>query len=165
MGGTPTSGAAHVLAQPRVTTIDGLEARINSTQTTPVITGQTGGGTSVQTITTGITLRLTLTKVAPDGTVETSPTISVSVPTGTTSQGVPNFSTREAITTVRVGNGEPIAIDELLETRKVEGSQKVLFLGDILILGKLFTTTRSDIHNTDLVIVVTPRLVITPNQH
>ena len=158
-----TNGAAHVLARPRITTIDGLEARINSTQTTPVVTSNSSGGTSVQSITTGITLRLT-PKVAPDGTVETNLTISVSVPTGTTSQGVPQFSTREASTTVRVGNGEPIAIGGLLEDRTVTGVQKVPGLGDIPLLGKLFTTTRTDTRRSDLIIVVTPRLVMSPNE-
>jgi hypothetical protein len=153
-----TSGAARVLARPRITTVDGLEARINSTQTTPVITSSTSGGTSVQSITTGITLRM-LPRVAPDGTVETNLTITVSVPTGTTSQGVPAFSTREATTTVRVANGEPIAIGGLLEDRTVNGVQKVPLLGNIPLIGKLFTTTRTDVHRTDLIIVVTPRLV------
>ncbi|WP_221091308.1 type II secretion system protein GspD [Deinococcus aquaedulcis] len=158
-----TSGAAQVLARPRITTIDGLEARINSTQTTPVVTSNSSGGTSVQSITTGITLRMT-PKVAPDGTVETNLTISVSVPTGTTSQGVPQFSTREATTTVRVGNGEPIAIGGLMEDRTVTGEQKVPLLGDIPVLGKLFTTTRTDTRRSDLIIVVTPRLVMSPNE-
>ncbi|MBZ9751731.1 type II secretion system protein GspD [Deinococcus sp. HMF7604] len=158
-----TSGAAQVLARPRITTIDGLEARINSTQTTPVVTSNSSGGTSVQSITTGITLRMT-PKVAPDGTVETNLTISVSVPTGTTSQGVPQFSTREATTTVRVGNGEPIAIGGLMEDRTVTGEQKVPLLGDIPLLGKLFTTTRTDTRRSDLIIVVTPRLVMSANE-
>lgn len=158
-----TNGAAKVLARPRITTIDGLEARINSTQTTPVITSSTTGGTSVQTITTGITLRM-LPRVAPDGTVETNLTITVSVPTSTTSQGVPAFSTREATTTVRVANGEPIAIGGLLEDRTVNGVQKVPVLGNLPVIGKLFTTTRVDTHRSDLVIIVTPRLVMNPGE-
>lgn len=153
-----TNGAAKVLARPRVTTLDGLEARLNATQTTPLIVPGTSGAGSVQNITTGITLRL-LPKVAPDGTIEAQLTISVSTPTGVTSQGVPQFSTREATTTVRVANGEPIAIGGLLETRQFEGVSKVPLLGDIPIIGALFTTTRTQVTNTDLVIVVTPRIV------
>ena len=38
-------------------------------------------------------------------------------------------------------------------------------LGDIPILGKLFTTTRTDTHRTDLVIIITPRLVQGPNEY
>jgi len=156
-----TNGAARVLAQPRVAALDGVEAKINSTQTTPLIVPGASGSQSVQNITTGITLRMT-PKIAPDGTVEMNLSITVSTPTGTTSQGVPQFSTREASTTLRVANGQPIAIGGLLENRRVEGSQKVPLLGDIPILGKLFTTTRTETRHTDLVIVVTPRLVVSP---
>lgn len=157
-----TSGAARVLARPRITTVDGLEARINSTQTTPLVTSNAGGGTSVQSITTGITLRMQ-PRIGADGTIETTVTITVSVPTGTTSQGVPQFSTREATTTVRVANGEPIAIGGLLEDRTVTGVQKVPVLGDLPIVGRLFTTTRTDTRSSDLIIVVTPRLVMSAN--
>lgn len=85
------------------------------------------------------------------------------LPTGTTSQGVPQFSTREATTTVRVANGEPIAIGGLLEDRTVTGVQKVPVLGDLPIVGRLFTTTRTDTRSSDLIIVVTPRLVMSAN--
>jgi general secretion pathway protein D len=153
------NGAARVLAQPRITTLDGVEARINSTQTTPIVlTTTAGGNSSVQNITTGITLRMT-PKVAPDGTVEATISISVSTPTGTTPSGVPQFSSREASTTVRVANGEPIAIGGLLENRNLQSVKKVPFLGDIPFIGELFTTTRTETHNTDLIIIVTPRLV------
>ncbi|GMA14366.1 type II secretion system protein GspD (plasmid) [Deinococcus metallilatus] len=156
-----TNGAARVLAQPRVAALDGVEAKINSTQTTPLIVPGASGTQSVQNISTGITLRMT-PRVAPDGTVEMDLGISVSTPTGTTSQGVPQFSTREASTTLRVANGQPIVIGGLLENRRVEGVQKVPGLGDIPVLGRLFTTTRTETHHTDLVIVVTPRLVVSP---
>ena len=154
-----TNGAAEVLARPRVTTLDGVEAQLNATQTVPLLLpGTNGKSSSVQNITTGIKLTL-LPKISPDGTVEAELSISVSTPTGTTSQGVPQFSSREASTTVRVANGEPIAIGGLLEKREIEGKQKVPILGDIPILGKLFTSTRTEKRETDLVITVTPRIV------
>lgn len=155
-----TNGAADVLARPRVTTMDGVQAQLNATQTVPVIVPGANGQEGVQNITTGIQLTLT-PKISPDGTVEADLSISVSTPTGTTSQGVPQFSSREANTTVRVGNGEPIAIGGLLEQRTIEGKQKVPVLGDIPLLGALFTSTRTEYRKTDLVIVVTPRIVDT----
>lgn len=151
------NGAGQLLAQPRVVSLDGTEARINATQNTPLIvtTGTTG---SVQNITTGITLRM-LPKVAPDGTVEVQINISVSAPTGVTAQGVPTFSTREATTVVRVANGEPIVIGGLLEQRRIEGTNKVPLLGDIPVLGRLFSSTTENTSNTDLVIIITPRVL------
>jgi len=151
-------GAARVLAQPRVATLDGLEARINATQTTPLIVPGANGTQSVQNITTGVQMRM-LPKVAPDGTIEVQVTISVSAPTGVTSQGAPQYASREATTTIRVRDGEPISIGGLIDNRMIEGVQKVPFLGDIPLLGELFTKRTTNVSNTDLVIVITPRLM------
>ena len=156
-----TNGAAEVLARPRVTTLDGVEAQLNATQTVPVVVPGNNGRESIQNITTGIKLTL-LPKISPDGTVEADLAISVSTPTGTTSQGVPQFSSRDASTTVRVANGQPIAIGGLLEKRTIKGTQKVPILGDIPIIGALFTSTRTEKRETDLVIIVTPRIVDMP---
>jgi general secretion pathway protein D len=153
-----TTGAATTLAQPRITTLDGLEARLNATQTTPVVTAGQNGSVTVNNVTTGITLRL-LPKVSPNGEIESSLSIAVSTPTGTSTQGVPQYSSREANTTVRVKNGEPIVIGGLLEKRDSTASKGLPGLGDIPILGELFKTTTTDSHFTDLVIVVTPYLI------
>ena len=156
-----TNGAANVLARPRVTTLDGVEAQINATQTVPVIVPSDKGTEGIQNITTGITLRMT-PKITPTGHVEADLSITVSTPTGTTSQGVPQFSSRDASTRVRVANGEPIAIGGLIEKRRIEGTTKVPFLGDIPILGYLFRSTRIEERETDLVIIVTPRIIDMP---
>lgn len=156
-----TNGAANVLARPRVTTIDGVQAQINATQTFPVVVSSSNGQQSVQNITTGIKLTM-LPRISPDGLVEAELNISVSTPTGITSQQVPTFSSREASTTVRVANGEPIAIGGLFEKRNLTGVQKVPILGDIPLIGALFTSTSTEERETDLVIVVTPRIVDMP---
>lgn len=51
----------------------------------------------------------------------------------------------------------------MLEDRTVTGVQKVPVLGDLPIVGRLFTTTRTDTRSSDLIIVVTPRLVMSAN--
>lgn len=156
------NGAANVLARPRITTLDGVEAQLDATQTFPVVVGGTSTQQgSVQNITTGITLRM-VPRVNPRGYVEADLSIRVSSPTGTTSQGVPQFSSRQASTTVRVANGEPIAIGGLFEKRTIVGTSKVPILGDIPLLGLLFQSTRTEERNTDLVIVVTPRIIDQP---
>ena len=156
-----TNGAAKVLARPRVTTMDGVKAKINATQSFPVVVSSSDGQENIQNITTGIELAM-LPKISPNGQVEAELSISVSTPTGITSQQVPTFSSREASTTVRVANGEPIAIGGLYEKRTLKGVSKVPILGDIPIIGALFTSTSTEERETDLVIVVTPRIVDTP---
>ncbi len=149
-----TTGAATTLARPRVTTLDGVEARLNSTQTVSTTVSAPNGGQTIVTTTTGITLRL-LPKVAPDGQIESSLSVAVSAPTGKNS-----FSTREANTTVRVGNGEPIVIGGLLENQRSSTTEGIPGLMDIPILGELFKTTNTVQRTTELVIVVTPYLIL-----
>jgi general secretion pathway protein D len=157
-----SNSAAEVLARPRVTTMDGVEAQLNATQNFPILSSGENGQKSVQSITTGITLRM-LPRIAPDGTIEADLSISVSTPTGITSDKVPTFSSRDASTTVRVANGESIVIGGLLEKRNLQGQDKVPLLGDIPLLGPLlFTNTSTEQRQTDLVIVVTPRIVDMP---
>jgi type II secretory pathway component GspD/PulD (secretin) len=154
------NGAAETLARPRVTTLDGVQAQLNATQSFPVVVSSSDGQESVQNITTGIQLTF-LPKISPNGMIEAELSISVSTPTGITSQKVPTFSSREASTTVRVANGEQIVIGGLYEKRELKEEQKVPILGDIPILGALFTSTSIEERETDLVIVVTPRIVET----
>ncbi len=156
-----SNSAAEVLARPRVTTLDGVEAQLNATQNFPILSSGENGQKSVQSITTGITMRL-LPRIAPDGTIEADLSISVSTPTGITSDKVPTFSSRDASTTVRVANGESIVIGGLLEKRNLQGQDKVPLLGDIPLLGALFTNTSTEQRQTDLVIIVTPRIVDMP---
>jgi general secretion pathway protein D len=151
-----SSGAGRVLAKPRVVTTDGVEARINATQNLAVIVTN-NNVQAVQNLSTGITLRM-LPKVAPDGSIEVQVSISVSAPTSQTQNSF-SFSTRDATTTVRVGSGEAIVIGGLLENRRTESVEKVPGLGDIPVLGELFKTTSTTTAETDLVIVITPRLL------
>lgn len=159
------TGSATTLARPRVSTLDGQEARISATQTFPIPLANSDNQTSrIQNITTGITLQFT-PKISPDGYLEAKLAITVSVPTGISSgSSIPQYSTREAQTTVRVANGEAIVIGGLLEKRRLESVSKVPLLGDIPLLGELLFTQRlTDERETDLVIVVTPRIINMPD--
>lgn len=140
-------------------TTDGLEARINATQNQAVIVTQ-NNIQSIQNIATGITLRM-LPRAAPDGTIEVQLSISVSAPTSQ-AQTTFSFSNREATTTVRMLNGEAIVIGGLFESRKTESADKVPGLGDLPLIGELFKNTNTNTSETDLVIIVTPRLLTPP---
>jgi general secretion pathway protein D len=156
-----SSGAAKTLARPRVTTLDGLEARINASQTQPIRTVGQGGAVTVSNITTGINLRLQ-PRVSPDQTIESNLAIGVSSPTGFTPEGLPAYSSREVNTTVRVRNGESIVIGGLLESRSSNSRSGIPGLMDIPFLGELFQTTLNEERETDLLIVVTPYIIAPP---
>jgi len=72
---------------------------------------------------------------------------------------VPGVTTREASTTIELGDGQSFAIAGLLSESVKENVQKYPFLGDIPMLGILFKSTSFQKNETELVIIVTPRFV------
>lgn len=72
---------------------------------------------------------------------------------------IPALTTRRAETTVELASGQSLVIAGLLQNNTIRGLQKFPGLGDIPILGALFTSDRFIREETELVIVVTPYLV------
>jgi len=78
---------------------------------------------------------------------------------------IPAIKTRETETTVEVAESEPFIIAGLLFDSGNRVNEKVPYLGDVPILGKLFQRTRETHEEQELVIVVTPRLVTSTTQN
>ncbi len=79
---------------------------------------------------------------------------------------VPGFTTRKLETVVEIGSGQTFAIGGLL-SEKVRGfTRKVPAIGDIPVLGALFSSVEYQANQTELVVLVTPELVepISPDQ-
>ena len=76
------------------------------------------------------------------------------------SQGYPTISQREASTSATVRDGEPFVIGGLTEESRIANKSKIPLLGDIPLLGTLFTTEHTNRATRDLYIVVTPHIVI-----
>ncbi len=67
----------------------------------------------------------------------------------------PRYSTREAMTNVRIKSGQTIAIGGLIKEDILDEIRKVPFLGDIPILDKLFTHQAKVVKKTDLLFFMT----------
>jgi pilus assembly protein CpaC len=80
---------------------------------------------------------------------------------GTTVGGltVPGFRTRRASTAVELADGQSFAIAGLLRDDVSELVGKYPVLGDIPVLGSLFRSSQFLKNETELVMIVTPRLV------
>lgn len=72
---------------------------------------------------------------------------------------IPALTTRRASTTVELRDGESFAIAGLLQNDFSNQIRTIPWLGDVPILGTLFRSTRYQRQETELVILVTPRLV------
>jgi pilus assembly protein CpaC len=79
---------------------------------------------------------------------------------------IPGLQTRRASTTLELRDGESFAIAGLLQRDFASTVRQVPLLGNIPILGALFRSTEFQKGDTELLIVVTPRLVraIRPDQ-
>ena len=71
----------------------------------------------------------------------------------------PVTSERSIVTTVTVRNNETLALGGLLKDSRYETKTKVFLLGSIPVLGALFTHTETETKTTDLLILITPRII------
>jgi pilus assembly protein CpaC len=72
---------------------------------------------------------------------------------------IPALTRRDARTTIELRDGQSFAIAGLLQTRNVQDVSQVPWIGSVPVLGALFRSSSYQQHQTDLVIIVTPRLV------
>ncbi len=171
-------GLARTLAQPTLIALSGERASFLAGGEFPIPVSQSGGsgganGTQAITVefkTFGVSLAFTPT-VLSDNTINlvVEPEVSEIDPTASlTLNGItiPGLRTRRVSTTLELRDGESFAIAGLLQQdTKVQISQMPL-LGSLPIIGTLFRSTRYQKGETELLIVVTPRLVapIKPSQ-
>jgi pilus assembly protein CpaC len=76
-----------------------------------------------------------------------------------TSTIMPVVSTRQIDTTVQLGDGQSFAVAGLIRNNLTQSVSRFPGLGDLPILGALFRSTAFQKDQTELVFVVTPRLV------
>jgi type II secretory pathway component GspD/PulD (secretin) len=79
--------------------------------------------------------------------------------TSPTGDIVPIMSVREVDTVVRVYEGETVVVAGLMQDRITKTQEKVKVLGSIPLLGRMFRRNRTVESKTDLVILLTPRIV------
>jgi type II secretory pathway component GspD/PulD (secretin) len=155
---------AEVLADSRLTTINGLEASIKLVDIVPYIlsSGGVGGQVQVQREEVGIKLNI-LPTVNTDGyiTVKVQPEVSTIFEFIGPDQNIPRVKSRTSSSTIRVKDGESIVIGGLLSNDKKQTTYKVPYLHRIPWLGKkLFTSQGVIDRKTDLIIQITPKIVV-----
>jgi pilus assembly protein CpaC len=72
---------------------------------------------------------------------------------------VPGLIVRRASTTVELRDGQSFAMAGLLQSTNTKAHRQLPWLGDVPVLGALLRSASFEKNETDLVIIVTPRLV------
>lgn len=151
---------AHLLASPSIAVLNNREARIVIGEKVPYKERtQTTTGTTETTkfIDVGTTLRV-IPSINADGYITMMIHPEVSSVSSLLDAG-PRITTREADTTVRVKEGETIVIGGLIKQQDDRTKSKVPLLGDLPILGLLFSNRSKDQTQTELAVFITPKIL------
>lgn len=176
-----SKGLAKTLAEPTLIALSGEKASFlaGGEFPIPVVQGGTGGGgggngggqgISIEFKPFGVSLGFTPTILA-DGVINlvVEPEVSSIDPTASITLNdivIPGLQTRRASTTLELRDGESFAIAGLIRQDFSTTVRQVPLLGSIPIIGSLFRSSGFKRGETELLIVVTPRLVqpIKPGQ-
>jgi len=162
-----------ILAEPNMMAINGTESSFLAGGEFPFPVVQGGAATGAVTIQFkefGVRLNF-VPHVLPDGVIrlKVSPEVSaLDFANGLTISGftIPALSSRKTTTEVELKDGQSFAIAGLIDQRLAEVAQKIPVLGDVPILGTFFKSRAQNKSNTELLVMVTPKLVegLTPAQ-
>ncbi len=164
-----SKGLAKTLAEPNLVAMSGQEASFLAGGEFPIPVAQsdtTGGATSitVEYKPFGVGLNFTPTVLSRDqinlqlatevSAIDESKEFKIGL-----NVDIPALTTRRMSTTIEIGDGQSFAIAGLLQNNLSESINQFPFLGDIPVLGALFRSNSFNRAETELVVIVTPKIV------
>jgi general secretion pathway protein D len=161
----------NILSTPRLMVLDNEEATIQVGTDVPVVTGQvttaeaagavTGVVQSIQYRSTGVILRVKPT-INTEGLLTLIITQEVSE-MGANPPGVPSptILVRKINTNVVASSGQSIVLGGLMSETQSTSESKVPFIGNIPVLGELFKSKSKEKRKTELIVILTPKIVST----
>lgn len=157
----------NVLSNPRITTLNNQEAKITVGTKWPVASYSYSDETGRWNVSGwdyveyGIILTVTPT-VNKDGYITLTVIPEVSDLTGSvTFEGaeVPIISTKQAEVQVMIKDGETLVIGGMIKDKIINTRKKIPLLGDIPLLGYLFSHKSTEVEKRDLLIFLTPHIL------
>jgi general secretion pathway protein D len=172
-----TRDKINVISSPSLMVLNNQKAKINVGQQVPISTGVSsiplaGGSTtpsfaqsnSIQYKDTGVTLEVT-PRVNANGMVImklkqiVSKVVPVSNTQATTQQQSPTLDKKEIDSSVAVHDGETIVLGGLIDETVDNSKNGIPWLYDLPLIGSLFGGTTKNNTKTELVVLITPRVV------
>ncbi|MDP2112030.1 MAG: type II secretion system secretin GspD [Thiobacillus sp.] len=165
-----TDSRLKIISSPHITVADNQKAKIqvgdrvptiSQTQTVASTTTATGIISSIQYTETGVMLSVT-PRVNAGGqvTMEINQEVSNATPTTTSGIDSPTIQKRTAESTVTVKSGETIILAGLIKEEKTKATEGLPLLAQIPLIGGLFGTQSWGDNRTELIILITPRVLI-----
>lgn len=163
---------ARLLANPRVLVLDNEQAEIKIVEEIPYqeLTQSTDGGSvgTTEFRDVGVELRV-IPHLTRDGLIhlQLNPKFSTEVGSVNIVQGgstipQPIVATRETTTTALIRDKETVVIGGLKKQDKLQEISKIPLLGDLPLVGALFRFEGEKTINSELVVFITPHVVVRP---
>jgi pilus (MSHA type) biogenesis protein mshL len=177
-----TNGKTKVVSSPKITTLNNQQALISvgdnvnyrvqeESQNNNALNGRTTITYKQYSVFIGILLNL-LPEVSDDNKImlRINPSLSSfkynedDVRQSTSIREIaPDTIQKKLSTVVQVNSGDTIVLGGLIAQSKGKENSKVPLLGDIPVLGHAFKSTKDNIKTTELVFIITPRIVDASN--
>lgn len=156
-------GVVRTLAEPNIVALSGDTANFLAGGEFPIPVASKDGEITVEFKKFGISLDFTPTVLGGDlVNLRVRPEVSaIDRQNGvrTNSIDIPGISVRRADTTVELRDGQAFAVAGLLQNDYSNDVRQTPWLGKVPVLGSLFSSKRYQRNESELVIIVTPRLV------
>ena len=161
-------GLARILAEPTITTLSGQEASFLSGGEFPIPVPQNLNTVTIDFKKFGVAIKfipvvlnsghINLTLNVSVSELATNNTVTIAVPGTSATFTIPSLTERSATGVVELGDGQTMGLAGLLSDTISSQVTKFPGLGSIPILGALFRSQNYQKGETELVILVTPRL-------
>ncbi|HMJ42949.1 MAG TPA: type II secretion system secretin GspD, partial [Pseudolabrys sp.] len=158
----------NVISTPSLMVLDNKTARLQIGDQVPIttqtavstVTASTAIVNSITMQDTGVILSVT-PRINESGRVqlEIEQEVSAVVKTTTSNIDSPTIQQRRVRTTVVVNDGEVLALGGMIQEQASKNSNQIPLLGDIPGLGAVFSNRNNSVKKTELVILITPRVV------
>jgi len=158
-------GVGNLLANPRVRVKNREKARIHIGEKVPVVTSTSAVNVGVSTSVSYLDVGLKL-DVEPNVHLDNDVAIKVNLEVSNILQQIVTnntvayrLGTRTAATTLRLRDGETQVLAGLINDEERKTSSRVPGLGDLPVVGRLFSSDLDDNKKTEIVLLITPRIV------
>ena len=156
-------GVLRTLARPNLVALSGDTASFLAGGEFPVPVGQADQVVTIEFREFGVSLAFSPTVLGEDMiNLHVRPEVSVLDTQNAVRLGgieIPGLSVRRADTTVELRDGQAFAIAGLLQNSYTSDVRQTPWLSSVPVLGSLFSSKRFARNETELVIIITPRLV------
>jgi type IV pilus assembly protein PilQ len=157
-------GRGEIISTPRIITANQKEAKIEQGVEIPFQQSASSGATTIQFKKAVLSLTVT-PQITPDNNIIMDlkvhkDSVGEIISTGGLGGTVPSIDTRNVETQVLVADGQTVVLGGIYETERRETITKVPFLGDVPFVGFLFRSTNRVDNKTELLIFVTPRILV-----